>query len=390
MPTSFSRSLRSLQADRFRWSLLAVAVFISLLGLWLGWFFFARVALYEVSDEARLEVDREPHALMIPVSGRVIRNNMVLGKHVEKGELLLELDADEVRYQLEEKQAERAGLDAQLERLRRQIDAQDRALEQATVAGVAALDEARARYQEAVESASFAEQEAARMARLNEQGLISRAEAESATTEHRQKLKAAEALKRSIESTGSDREFDQSEKAAEVSSLEREAAELEAAVRRVQAGMNRLEYEVSLHVLRAPVAGRIGDRMSVRVGEVIEAGQHLGTVIPAGEVRVVAEFAPHRALGRIRAGQPSKLRLRGFSWVQYGSVPATVTQVGNEPQNGTVRVELSLDEPDRFPVSLTHGLPGTLQVEVEKISPVALVLRAAGDVVSRPVTPVTR
>jgi len=63
-------------------------------------------------------------------------------------------------------------------------------------------------------------------------------------------------------------------------------------------------------------------------------------------------------------------------------VPATVNRVGKEPQNGTVRVELTLDEPDAFPVALSHGLPGMLEVEVERISPAALVLRAAGNVVS--------
>ena len=91
------------------------------------------------------------------------------------------------------------------------------------------------------------------------------------------------------------------------------------------------------------------------------------------------------ALGRIQPGQQAKLRLSGFSWVQYGSVPATVNRVGKEPHNGTIRVELTLDQPDAFPVSLSHGLPGTLEVEVERISPAALVLRAAGNVVSRPV-----
>ena len=60
MPTSFSRSLRSLEADRFRWSLVGIVVGIVLLATWIAWFFLARVALYEVSDQARLEVGREP------------------------------------------------------------------------------------------------------------------------------------------------------------------------------------------------------------------------------------------------------------------------------------------------------------------------------------------
>ncbi len=382
MPTSFSRSLRSLEADRFRWSLMGIVIGILLLATWIVWFFLARVALYEVSDRARLEVGSEPHAVMSLVSGRIERSAMDLDSEVEEGDVLVELDANEVRFLLEEKRAEAAGLRERLEQVRREAAAQEQALVDARQAALAAQEEARAIYQGALESARFAEQEARRKGNLHQEGLVSRAEADAAETEHRQKLKAAEALARSLERMAGDRAIEISEKEAEVVALEGRASEILSNVRRLQANMDGLEYDLSLHTVRAPVSGRIGDRLSLRVGEFVEKGVHLGTVIPSGDVRVVAEFAPDRALGRIQPGQPAKLRLAGFSWVQYGSVPATVDRVGKEPQNGTVRVELTLDEPDAFPVALSHGLPGMLEVEVERISPAALVLRAAGSVVS--------
>lgn len=385
MPTSFSRSLRSLEADRFRWSLLGIFVGVLLFALWFGWFLFARVALYEVSAEARLEVGREPHEVMSLVSGRVLRSAMELDREVEEGEILVELDADEIRFQLEEKRADVAGLSDQLEQVRREIEAQDRALADGQHAVHAEIEESRALYQEALEAARFAEQEAQRKESLHEEGLLSRAEADAAQTEHRQKLKAAEALQRSLDRKEGDRRILMSEKEAEVVALQGRAAQFASDTRRLEATTAGLEYELSLHTVRAPVAGRIGDRTSLRVGEFVEKGQHLGTVIPSGEIRVVAEFAPQRALGRIQPGQHAKLRLSGFSWVQYGSVPATVNRVGKEPRNGTVRVELALDETEGFPVPLSHGLPGVLEVEVEHISPAALVLRAAGNVVSAPV-----
>ena len=382
MATSFSRSLRSLEADRFRWSLLGIVIGIVLLATWIAWSFLARVALYEVSDKARLEVGREPHAVMSFVSGRIVRSAMDLDNEVEEGDILVELDADEVRFVLEEKRAEVAGLASLLEQVKRETVAQGQALIDARQAALAAQEEARALYQEKLEAARFAEQEAQRKEDLHKEGLVSRAEADAAETEHRQKLKAAEALQRSLERMEGDRAIEISEKEAEVSALEGRASEIQSNMRRLEANMDGLEYDLSLHTVRAPVSGRIGDRLRLRVGEFVEKGVHLGTVIPPGEVRVVAEFAPERALGRIQPGQQAKLRLSGFSWVQYGSVPATVSRVGKEPQNGTVRVELALDEPDAFPVALSHGLPGTLEVEVERISPAALVLRAAGNVVS--------
>lgn len=223
------------------------------------------------------------------------------------------------------------------------------------------------------------------MASLQEQGLVSRAALDSAETEARQRQIAAVAQLRSLERMENDRRFDQSEKQADVSALQRRAAEIEATLAGLVAVEKRLAFELERHTVRAPISGRIGDMVSLQVGEVVEPSDQLGTVIPSGAIRVVAEFAPHRALGRIQPGQSAKLRLQGFSWVQYGSVPATVSSVASEPQNGTVRVELMLQDVSDFPVELHHGLPGTLEVEVEQVSPAALVLRAAGNMVSRPV-----
>ena len=358
---------------------------LSLLSAWLTWFLFARVALYEVSDVARLEVDVEPHEVMSFISGRVIRNEMVLGREVEKGELLIVLDAMETQYELAETTAEARGGADQLERLGLEISAQRQALVSSERASRSALAEVRARHQEALESAKFAAQTATRQARLQEEGLLAKAEADAAATAHLQRVKAAQALESSIERMDREWQVDLAEKRAELASLERELSRLESTVESLDAVSDRLEHALSLHQLRASVAGRIGDLVTLKVSEVVSAGQHLGTIIPSGDVHVVAEFAPHRALGRIRSGQRAKLRLEGFSWVQYGAVPATVSRVGSEPSGGTIRVELRLDDPEAFPVDLGHGLPGILEVEVERISPAELVLRAAGNTLSSPV-----
>jgi hypothetical protein len=99
---------------------------------------------------------------------------------------------------------------------------------------------------------------------------------------------------------------------------------------------------------------------------------------PEAEIKIVAEFEPSDALGRIHASQKARLRLQGFNRAQYGSIPATVDRVADEIRDGKIRVELTVDPDPSFTVPLQDGLPGTLEVEVERISPAALVLRAAG------------
>lgn len=102
-----------------------------------------------------------------------------------------------------------------------------------------------------------------------------------------------------------------------------------------------------------------------------------------GAFAVVAHF-PIEALGRVRPRQPARLRLHAFPWPQYGSQPLTVEGVEREPQNGRFRVRLALAPPLNTRVPWQRGLPGTVEVEVERLSPATLVLRMAGRMVATP------
>ena len=83
-------------------------------------------------------------------------------------------------------------------------------------------------------------------------------------------------------------------------------------------------------------------------------------------------------MGRIQTGQRARLRLEGFPWTEYGGVSATVSNVAGEPRSGRVRVELAVNPDPASSIPLQHGLPGTIEVEVERVSPAVLLLRAAG------------
>jgi membrane fusion protein (multidrug efflux system) len=64
-------------------------------------------------------------------------------------------------------------------------------------------------------------------------------------------------------------------------------------------------------------------------------------------------------------------------------VRARVSNVDAEPRDGLVRVELAVvDAPSAVP--LPPGLPGTLEVEVERTTAATLVLRACGRLVAAP------
>ena len=116
----------------------------------------------------------------------------------------------------------------------------------------------------------------------------------------------------------------------------------------------------------------------------MDEGATLGAVVPRGNLRIVAEFLPPAALGRIQPGQPAWMRLDGFPWTQYGAIRATVQRVGNEVRDGRVRVELLVDQGAGVTVPMQHGLPGVVEVQTETVTPAMLALRTAGQMLARP------
>jgi hypothetical protein len=59
-------------------------------------------------------------------------------------------------------------------------------------------------------------------------------------------------------------------------------------------------------------------------------------------------------------------------------LPARVVRVAEEVRNGSVRVELELGSRDELTFLVKHGLAGILEVQVERASPLELILRACG------------
>lgn len=164
---------------------------------------------------------------------------------------------------------------------------------------------------------------------------------------------------------------------AHIAKLERTLADLRADAAMQEASIRRIEHELEQHLIRAPIDGRVAQAGKLRVGSVLQTAEVLGSIVPQGKVRAVA-FFPVATVGRVRAGQPARLRLDGYPWTQYGTLAAKVVAVGNEPIDGRVRVELVLVVASAPAIPLGHGLSGTAEVGIERASPAELVLRTVG------------
>jgi multidrug resistance efflux pump len=374
---SFDRSVRALatgpRTRRWMWALSAL-----LFAAWLAWLIGAEVAVYAVSREARLEVSAGAHAVEAPVDGRVEEVRVVLGQEVARGDILAILDVESLRLERGEAEQQIASLTRDIEALEQEIAA----LEAVRVAASAARDreiaEARAEHGGLAQQAQLATRTAERTDLLQTRGVAPASDVDQARSLAQQSSARLAAHAQRIERLASEKKRADLEQLAQIQRLQREVAQRQGQIERARLLVARIEHDVDLRHVRAPVAGRIGEIATLAKGTMVAAGERVATVVPPGQLGVVALFAPGDAVGRIRPGQRARLRLDGYPWTQYGGLAAVVASVGNEVRDGLVRVELRLADGPRTAIPMQHGLTGTLDIEVETVSPLALILRYAG------------
>jgi multidrug resistance efflux pump len=378
--TSFSRTMRALDADGMSPMLLAVILVAGLIGVWSTWLVIARVPVYELSQAARLEIEHV-HPVASTASGRVVATSLVLGREVKQGDVLLEVEAGREQLETADEQRRLSTLAGEVDALNRQIANHEQALEETLRASRAGLAEASERVTGTAAAAKYAADKLNRLMRLNENGLVSAVDIETARAEKAGKDADLAAARVGIDRFRAEQIAMERSKRGELNSLTRQRLNLEGERAGARSTVALRERETELRRIRAPMSGRLGEVNPIQIGAVIREGDSLASILPDGEVRVVAEFtAP--ALGRLRPGQRGRLRLEGFPWTQYGHVNAVVTKVATETRQQRVRVELAVNHASDSLIPLQHGMPGMAEIEIERVAPLSLLLRSLGHALS--------
>lgn len=368
--------MRALDAEGISPTLLAIVLIAGLGGVWSGWLITARVPVYQSSAAARLEVERV-HPVAATVVGRVVSTALVLGREVKEGDVLLEVEADRERLETSEERSRVAALGNAVSEIDREIAAEEQAIEAARRAATAALTEARQRLSVTEAAARQSQDRLSRVIQLEQQGLIAVAEAQDARADEVSRRAEVAAATAGIERLGAEQSAAERGRRARIAGLQRQRVELQGQQVVTQSSVTRFEREADRRRVRAPVSGRLGEVTSVQIGAVIRDGERLASIVPDGQVRIVAEFPPP-ALGRLKSGQRARVRLDGFPWTQYGYVESTVTSVASETREQRVRVELAVQQAAPSTIPLQHGMPGVVEVEVERVAPVVLLIRSLG------------
>lgn len=370
---SFLQTTRALRGDRSRRGWLAVALTAASVLAWFAWMLLAEIPVYQTSTSARLEVLPSPSQIGSQVAGRVTRSTLQVGQRVAAGDVLVELDAETQRVELERARGQLAASTAALEAIDREIAAESDAMTSGDSAGRAAVREQLARQRVLDTEIAHAEAELAREIKLEASGAAPTIDVDNAKADLAQKIAARDALRHASEGVAAAERGRNADRQARSAELARQRASVVATRTTATAEIARLELEVERHLVRAPISGVLGSVTTLQPGAIVAPGTAIATVVPEGELQVVAAYAP-AAIGRLAPGQEARLKLDGFPWTRWGTVSARVSRVANEVRDGHIRVELAIES--RAGIPLVHGMTGVVEVEVERVSPVALVLRS--------------
>lgn len=385
MANSFSQTTRSLNGDKSSIGAFLWLLALLLLGAWSAWFLLVPVTVYEVSKTARVEVEKAAHPITAQTNGKVLSTTMQLDKVVKAGDILVVLDSRGEQLALAEEEARLRSIPPQLAAIERQIIDEERAAERLATAASNAVSEAQQRHREALSASEFAKEHSQRLHELQASGSVAQIDALRARSEAEKTQSVANALSYEINRINSDMLGNVSGKQAAVEALRRESAALKGQLAQSNTSIERLQHDIEKHVIRAAVAGKIGEVATLEAGAYVKSGDVVGRIVPTGDLKVIADFSPARTLGRIRPRQLGQMRLDGFPWAQYGTVKVLVERVASEVRDGSVRVELVPDSKFDSKLPVQHGLPGSVEIEIDRVTPAVLTLRAAGQWISRPV-----
>jgi membrane fusion protein (multidrug efflux system) len=378
MAIAFSRTTRALDIDSGRSSVAAVAVALLLLAVWMLWFTLGRVTVYEVSRTAQVEVSSAVRDIATLGAGRLVTSGLVIGRHVHAGDILGTLDADHQALQLAEAEARQAGFPGRLSALRRELAGAEAAQSGAQRAGDAERAAAVAQSRAAEATASFTASLAHKQAADAESGGAAPVEAERALAEAHRAAATRDAARENEARVAGEASSRNAALAADIARITATIAALENEQATMAMQVSQRRRDLALRAIRAPVDGIIGAVAPRRLGEVLAAGSLLATIVPDGDLHIVAAFDPASGLGRLAAGQTGRLRLDGFSWAQYGDFQATVERVAADGNATGLRVELGMVRPRNASLALRHGMTGRVEVAIEAVSPAVLLLRAIG------------
>jgi len=340
------------EAPRRRWALLiAGVILLSALSAWLMRYW-THGRFIESTNDAYLQADQVNVASRVAgfVEEVYVRDN----EAVIIGQPLAKLDERDPRARLEQALAQAQQANAAIAQVRAQIGQQH-----------AQIAELRAQLEVSRTQSRFADKQVERYTGLVKAG---------AETDERY-----DQLRQSRDQSHAQIQKDAAAVLAAERTIETYTAriqEAQAQIEQAQAQARRAQVDLDATLLRASINGRVGDK-TVRIGEYIQPGDRLMTLVPVHDVYLVANFKETQ-IGHMRIGQPASIAVDALDGHEiHGSVesfsPGTGAQFALIPPNNAtgnftkivqrVPVRIRLHTPDNLRGLLVPGLSVTVDID---------------------------
>ncbi len=345
-----------------RAAILTVAI-IGIVGGGLHWWFIGRFV--QTTDDAYVRADI---SVITPrVAGEVRLVRVTDYQSVRKGDVLAEIDRTDYTAHVVSAHASLEAAQAALNANAEQLKMQNIAIDQAD----AEADAAKA-------DAWRAGADWDRVSKLVNEGVVTR-----------QRSDTAQAASKSATATVARAEAGRQGARQQVEALKADRQRLKSEIEARAAALHLAQIDLDSTTIIAPIDGIVGD-LSVRVGERVNPGAHLLSLVPLQSVYVVANFKETQ-LTHMVVGQPVKILADAFPGTPItGHVDNLSPASGAEfsllpPQNATgnftkivqrVPVRIALDPNSELRGKLRPGMSVVAKVETRAAAPAAVAASA--------------
>lgn len=310
----------------------------------------AFAAWAQVTRKARVPGILVPQAgtlnLGAQAPGTVVARPVSEGQHVRRGELLFALDIGrsgpegEVGALVAHTLVQRTGsLRTELALRKTQARQRQQALEERIRSLAAEERHAQSEVELAQQRTELAARSAERLRELAASGFVSAMQAQARHEELLELRARTQAAERARAAFHREQQAARAEAEAAALHWRTERAQLERALAELEQERRENDARRQL-VVTAPADGLVS-ALHAPPGTVVQAGQTLATLVPAGNAGGAAHsmpleaelYAPSRTAGFLQPGQRALLRVAAFPYQKFGMAAGTVVAVSRTPVN---------------------------------------------------------
>ena len=260
---------------------------LALVALGIAGYFYWQIYLhpYETTDDAF--VDARSFTIAPKVGGYVVAVPVTDNQHVEKGDVLFQVDQRDYRVALEQAEAQVTASEAAIKNIDAQIEAQR-----------AQVEVAQAQVDTAQAALKFAEEDAARYKALAERGAGTVQQSQSSTSQLQQRQAALASANANVVAARK-----------QIGSLQAQRASAEAQLSQSKAQRDQAQLNLGYTTVTAAQGGRVV-RLTGGVGELAQAGQSLSNFVP-DDIWVTANYKETQVTD-MRPGQPVEIAIDAY------------------------------------------------------------------------------